>query len=73
MSQNQTYHKESNRKIQLIDKAKLYEELLTYIDENGLPGRIPDYDQDNFPITIDVKDVRRAILRAPVVEYKENF
>lgn len=29
MSQNQTYHKEANRKIQLIDKAK----------------RIPDYDQ----------------------------
>ena len=50
-----------------INREDLYIELLAYIDDNGNKRRIPDVDIDGFPIRIDVKDVRRAILHAPAV------
>ena len=47
----------------LIERQKLFRSLLTTHD-----GRIvPDHDIDNWPVQIDVKRVKQAILKADTV------
>lgn len=55
----------------LIDAVSLYGELLTYKDDKGCPRRIPDNDCDNFSNTIDIRTVRRAIIKSPTVDAVE--
>ena len=40
------------------------------VSENG--QRIPEYDIDNFPITIPIKDVKDVIRKAPTAFDKEK-
>ena len=40
------------------------------ISEDG--RRIPEYDIDNFPITVSIKDVKDIIRKAPIVFEKEK-
>ena len=47
----------------LISRSALYNALFL------INGRVcPDTDVENFPITFNVKDVKRAILNAPTIE-----
>ena len=40
------------------------------VSENG--QRIPEYDIDNFPVTISIKDVKDVIRKAPTAFDKEK-
>ena len=52
----------------LIDATALYGKLCTYQNKDGIPRRIPDTDCDNFPITLDMRHIRREIIKAPIVD-----
>lgn len=52
----------------LISRTQLYAQICTVRGKDGLPCRVPDMDCDNFPITLNLRDVRRAILKAPAVK-----
>lgn len=54
--------------MRLIDATMLYGKLLTYKDENGTPRRISDYDCDNFPNRLDIRTVRKAIIKSPTID-----
>lgn len=52
----------------LISRACIYRQLCMSTDKDGALKRIPDTDCDNFPIMLHIRDVRRAILKAPAVD-----
>lgn len=52
----------------LISRAWIYRQLCMSTDKDGALKRIPDTDCDNFPIMLHIRDVRRAILKAPAVD-----
>lgn len=54
--------------VRLIDAKKLYQELFIVKDKDGNLRRIPDVDCFNKYIDIHIKDVKRAILKAPIID-----
>lgn len=52
----------------LISRKALMKQFI--VSDNG--RRIPEYDIDNFPITISVKDVKDIIRKAPIAFDKEK-
>ena len=52
----------------LISKKWLMKQFV--VSEDG--RRIPEYDCDNFPITISIKDVKDIIRKAPIAFDKEK-
>lgn len=53
----------------LISKKWLMKQFV--VSEDG--RRIPEYDCDNFPITISIKDVKDIIRKAPIAFDKEKM
>lgn len=52
----------------LISRKALLKQFIVY--DSG--RRIPEYDIDNFPITLSIKDVKDIIRKAPTVFDKEK-